>query len=150
MRLFNSFMSQDFQDRPEEAQIALAGCKFLDLLCTLELDAFQIYQWIFIRDTIETLIKTHTEGPIPIMEALNDKMVNSPIDAFDFSLIESNMEPSLGSLKRPMLTMHSISSIRQLAFFIEQIGLYVYQSSFALSKPDLPFIESLLLNDLLD
>ena len=29
-------------DRPEEAQIALAGCKFLDLLCALELDAFQM------------------------------------------------------------------------------------------------------------
>jgi len=42
MRLFNSFVYNDFQDRPEEAQIALAGCKFLDLLCTLELDAFQM------------------------------------------------------------------------------------------------------------
>jgi hypothetical protein len=42
MRLFNSFIFNDFQDRPEEAQIALAGCKFLDLLCTLELDAFQM------------------------------------------------------------------------------------------------------------
>lgn len=59
------------------------------------------------------------------------------------------MQPSLGSLKRPMLTMRTISSIRQLAFFVEHVGLYVYQSSFTLSKPDLPFIESLLQNDLL-
>ena len=49
-----------------------------------------------------------------------------------------------------MLTMHSISSIHQLSFFIEQIGLYVYQASFTLAKPDLPFIESLLLNDMLE
>lgn len=42
MRLFNSYVYQDFQDRPEEAQIILAGCKFLDLLCILELDAFQM------------------------------------------------------------------------------------------------------------
>ncbi|KAI9254739.1 Dopey, N-terminal-domain-containing protein [Helicostylum pulchrum] len=150
MRIFNSFVYNDFQDRPEEAQIALAGCKFLDLLCTLELDAFQIYQWIFIRDTVETLIKPQTEGPIPIMELLDKKLSNSPMDtAFDFSLIESSMQPSLGSLKRPMLTMRTISSIRQLAFFVEHVGLYVYQSSFTLSKPDLPFIESLLQNDLL-
>ncbi|KAI8088322.1 Dopey, N-terminal-domain-containing protein [Thamnidium elegans] len=150
MRIFNSFVYNDFQDRPEEAQIALAGCKFLDLLCTLELDAFQIYQWIFIRDTVETLIKPQVEGPIPIMELLDKKLSNSPMDtAFDFSLIESSMQPSLGSLKRPMLTMRAISSIRQLAFFVEHVGLYVYQSSFTLSKPDLPFIESLLQNDLL-
>ncbi|CEP13190.1 hypothetical protein [Parasitella parasitica] len=151
MRLFNSFVYNDFQDRPEEAQIALAGCKFLDLLCTLELDAFQIYQWIFIRDTVETIIKAKTEGPIPIMESLNEKMAKTTtVDAFDFSLSESSMQPSLGSLKRPMLTMHSISSIRQLSFFIEHVGLYVYQSSFTLSKPDLPFIESLLQADLLE
>jgi hypothetical protein len=48
-----------------------------------------------------------------------------------------------------MLTMKSISSIRQLSFFVQHVGLYVYQSSFTLSKPDLPFIESLLQNDLL-
>jgi hypothetical protein len=59
------------------------------------------------------------------------------------------MQPSLGSLKRPMLTMKSIVSVRQLSFFIEHVGLYVYQSSFTLSKPDLPFIESLLQNDLI-
>ncbi|EPB86638.1 hypothetical protein HMPREF1544_06614 [Mucor circinelloides 1006PhL] len=151
MRLFNSFVYNDFQDRPEEAQIALAGCKFLDLLCTLELDAFQIYQWIFIRDTVETVIKAKAEGPIPIMESLNEKMAKiTTADAFDFSLSESSMQPSLGSLKRPMLTMHSIASIRQLSFFVEHVGLYVYQSSFTLSKPDLPFIESLLQTDLLE
>ncbi|KAI8985936.1 Dopey, N-terminal-domain-containing protein [Pilobolus umbonatus] len=74
MRLFNSFIYDDFQDRPEEAQIALAGCKFLDLLCTLELDTFQIYQWIFIRDTVETLIKPRNEGPLPIMDLLSEKI----------------------------------------------------------------------------
>jgi hypothetical protein len=45
--------------------------------------------------------------------------------------------------------MRSIASIRQLSFFVEHVGLYVYQSSFTLSKPDLPFIESLLQNDLI-
>lgn len=67
---------------------------------------------------------------------------------FDFSLTDS-MQPSLGSLKRPMLTMRTIASIRQLSFFVEHVGLYVYQSSFTLSRPDLPFIESLLQNDLI-
>lgn len=108
------------------------------------------YQWIFIRDTVETLIKRHTEGPIPIMESIYDKISSKSTDAFDFSLSESSMQPSLGSLKRPMLTMHSITTIKQLSFFVEHVGLYVYQSSFTLSKPDLPFIESLLLSDLLE
>lgn len=49
-----------------------------------------------------------------------------------------------------MLTVRTIGSVHQLSFFIEQVGLYVYQSLFTLAKPDLPFIESLLLNDMLD
>jgi hypothetical protein len=32
------------------------------------------YQWIFIRDTVETVIKPEIEGPIPIMELLDKKL----------------------------------------------------------------------------
>ncbi|KAI9253610.1 hypothetical protein BY458DRAFT_521706 [Sporodiniella umbellata] len=151
MRLFNSFVYNDFDYRPEEAQMALAGCKFLDLLCTLELDSFQIYQWIFIRDTVDTVIKRSETGPMPILELLDEKMMAlpNPMDISAISLMETTT-PSSGSLRRPMLTMHSIGSLHQLSFFIEHVGLYVYQSSFTLAQPDLPFIESLLLTDLLE
>ncbi|KAL0092050.1 hypothetical protein J3Q64DRAFT_1635803, partial [Phycomyces blakesleeanus] len=153
IRLFDAFLYDNANDRPEEAQIGLAGCKFLDLLCALETDAFQIYQWIFIRDTVETLIKAPlNDGPTPIMEMLGEKLTEgsstSSLSSSPLSL--SSSVPPLGELKRPMLTMHSISSIRQLGFFIEHVGLYVYQSSFTLAKPDMPFIESLLHNDLLE
>ncbi|KAI9032772.1 Dopey, N-terminal-domain-containing protein [Phycomyces nitens] len=78
IRLFDAFLYDNANDRPEEAQIGLAGCKFLDLLCALETDAFQIYQWIFIRDTVETLIKAPVnDGPTPIMEMLGEKLTES-------------------------------------------------------------------------
>ncbi|KAI7867413.1 Dopey, N-terminal-domain-containing protein [Spinellus fusiger] len=152
MRLFDTFLYNTNSDRPDEAQIGFAGCKFLDLLCALETDAFQIYQWIFIRDTVEAVLKTSLHGPVPIMERLCEKLVEgSPCTDNASDTLEefTSSVPSLGELKRPMLTMHSVTSIRQLGFFIEHIGLYVYQSSFTLAKPDMPFIESLLHNDLL-
>ncbi|KAI8329724.1 Dopey, N-terminal-domain-containing protein [Chlamydoabsidia padenii] len=84
MRLFNYVLSNGIHDKPEEAQIALGGCKFLDLLCTLELDSFQVYQWIFIRDTVEAVIQrerpnTAIEPPsttttLSIMDKLSDKL----------------------------------------------------------------------------
>ncbi|KAF7726823.1 hypothetical protein EC973_008424 [Apophysomyces ossiformis] len=150
MRLFNAFLYNNANDRPEEAQIALAGCKFLDLLCTLEMDAFQIYQWIFIRDTVETIVKPQMDGPVPMMEMLEERLNQSPHVMDHFPNDTDTTIPSLGELKRPMLTMHSISSIKQLTFFIEHISLYIYQSSFTLAKADMPFIESLLQNDLLE
>lgn len=61
-----------------------------------------------------------------------------------------SVTPSLGELKRPMLTMRTITSIRQLEFFVNHVSLYVYQSTFTLAKPDMPFIDGLLQNDLLE
>ncbi|ORZ17804.1 Dopey, N-terminal-domain-containing protein [Absidia repens] len=195
MRLFNHVLSNGIHDKPEEAQIALGGCKFLDLLCTLELDSFQVYQWIFIRDTVEAVIQREqpkTVEPtstatttLPIMDKLSDKLHFSTLSSSASStstpsalssevgtnnntmtMLPMDQEggtkmmtdwphntmtvPSTGELRRPMLTMHNIGSISQLDFFIHQISLYVYQSSYMLAKPDLPFIESLLLQDLLD
>lgn len=40
------------------------------------------YQWIFIRDTVETMIKPQTEGPVPIMELLDKKLSTSPMVHF--------------------------------------------------------------------
>lgn len=166
MRLFNAFLYNNVHDRPEEAQIALAGCKFLDLLCALELDAFQIYQWIFIRDTVQEMGQRSEakeqagdeDGPMPIMDMLGGKLSaqtepSSGLDQFsvtDTVFDTTSSVPSAGQLKRPMLTMRSISSIRQLAFFIDHVNLYVYQSSYTLAQPDLPFIESLLQHDLME
>ncbi|KAI8082733.1 Dopey, N-terminal-domain-containing protein [Halteromyces radiatus] len=169
MRLFNAVLANASHDRPEEAQIALGGCKFLDLLCTLELDSFQVYQWIFIRDTVEALIQREqqpktTDMTPTMMDQLEDKiedisrttnnnaktMLMEQEGVTTMKTQHTTTLPSSGELKRPMLTMHNIGSILQLDFFIHHISLYVYQSSYMLAKPDLYFIESLLLQDLLD
>lgn len=109
------------------------------------------YQWIFIRDTIEPMmVRTKEQGPMPILDLFAEKLANqedTSMDAIEFS---GSSVPSTGQLKRPMLTMRSISSVQQLAFFVDHVGLYAYQSSFTLAKPDMPFIESLLQTDLLE
>ncbi|CAO3630393.1 unnamed protein product [Cunninghamella blakesleeana] len=178
IRVFNSFITNESLDRPEEAQIALAGCKFLDLLCTLEMDSFQVYQWIFIRDTVDAVIKREETQQVSMMSKLSHSLHKHCQSEMDKTTSDSNGSPflldrhanhfktdhhgnnvvassssslpSVGELKRPMLTMHSIGSIVQLSFFIEHLHLYVYQSSYMLAKPDMPFIESLLLQDLLE
>lgn len=139
------------------------------------------YQWIFISDTVDAVIKREETRQVSMMNKLSDTLHNqyqSEIDKTtgDISnngsntfMLEENHNnqfskisyqgnnrvstsslPSAGELRRPMLTMHSIGSIVQLSFFIEHVHLYVYQSSYMLAKPDIPFIESLLLQDLLE
>ena len=57
---------------------------------------------------------------------------------------------SNGDSKRQMLTLKSITSIRQLEFFVRNVSLYVYQSIYTLAKPDIQYIESLLENCMLE
>lgn len=49
-----------------------------------------------------------------------------------------------------MLTLKSITSIRQLEFFVRNVSLYNYQSICTLAKPDFQYIESLLENDMIE
>ncbi|RUS26035.1 hypothetical protein BC938DRAFT_471306 [Jimgerdemannia flammicorona] len=153
IRLFSMFMQDEAADKPEEANIFLAACKFLDLLCTLETDTFQIYQWIFINDTIDVLNHNiRNEEPHALMDRLGEKLSQQRVVTPDrVTVIDfPSVSPSLGELKRPMLTMRTITSIRQLEFFVNHVSLYVYQSTFTLAKPDMLFIDGLLQNDLLE
>ncbi|KAI9289079.1 Dopey, N-terminal-domain-containing protein [Umbelopsis sp. AD052] len=153
MRLFNSFLGNDMTAKPEEAQIALAGCKFLDLLCTLETESFQIYQWIFIVDDIDALLQKKSH-PSTIIERFASKLASSAtgIDHYAEQPVPSNpsIDTSNGERKRPMLTMRNIGSVHQLEFFVNHISLYVYQANLSLAPPDIAFIEGLLQNDLLE
>ncbi|RUP50361.1 Dopey, N-terminal-domain-containing protein [Jimgerdemannia flammicorona] len=153
IRLFSMFMQDEAADKPEEANIFLAACKFLDLLCTLETDTFQIYQWIFINDTIDVLNHNiRNEEPHALMDRLGEKLSQQRVVTPDRATVIDfpSVSPSLGELKRPMLTMRTITSIRQLEFFVNHVSLYVYQSTFTLAKPDMLFIDGLLQNDLLE
>lgn len=153
MRLFNSFLDNGLTEKPEEAQIALAGCKFLDLLCTLETDTFQIYQWIFIRDDIDALLQKR-ESSAPIIDRFAEKLASTSIDSDSAHTDQNNYAPNIdassGERKRPMLTMRNISSVHQLDFFVNHLSLYVYQANLSLAPPDMMFIMGLLQNDLLD
>jgi hypothetical protein len=60
------------------------------------------------------------------------------------------MLSSNGLYRRPMLTVRNITSIQELGFFVKSVSQYVYQSTYTLAKPDIPYIENLLENDLLE
>lgn len=49
-----------------------------------------------------------------------------------------------------MLTLKSITSVRQLEFFVRNVSLYNYQYIYTLAKPDYQYIESLLENDMIE
>ncbi|CAG8446762.1 2882_t:CDS:10 [Ambispora leptoticha] len=171
-RLFE-FLQQEMPPEQEVLNVFLAACKFLDLLFVLQTDEFQVYEWMFITDTIDVIYRSTPGSSYAQLDKLSEKLIAQ--QSGDFKNTQANQIPkkskrtgspspqpqpsSISSsishlttdeLKRPMLTMRIITDLGQLEFFVRHVSLYVYQSTFSLAEPDLVYIESLLENDLLD
>ncbi|CAG8453950.1 6582_t:CDS:10 [Scutellospora calospora] len=166
LRLCGSYLQKDTTakdnskgaaEQPEVANSLLAACKFLDLLFVMQTNSFQPYEWIFISNTINVIKRTLEYSPYALLDKLSDHLSGHE-DPSKLSLdnlsnnkfIWGTHSISSGGYKRPMLTLHNITSIRQLELFLRNISLYVYHSTYTLAKPDIQFIESLLENDLLE
>ncbi|CAG8433328.1 13062_t:CDS:10 [Ambispora gerdemannii] len=178
IRLFGILQQEILPEQPEVLNVFLASCKFLDLLFVLQTDEFQVYEWIFITDTIDVIYRSASESSYAQLDKLGEKLIVQHERSGDSKNTQANqiskkpkrtsspLPPQLpsisssstslishstgGDLKRPMLTMRTITNLGQLEFFVRHVSLYVYQSTFSLAEPDLAYIESLLENDLLD
>ncbi|CAG8542048.1 7991_t:CDS:10 [Funneliformis mosseae] len=163
VRLFGMFLQKEpIEQQSEVANVFLAACKFLDLLFVLQTNDFQVYEWMFISDTINVINHALEWSPYALMDKLADHLSGQQQDLSKLHLdniasqvrAESPLSRALtfsnGDSKRPMLTLKSITSIRQLEFFVRNVSLYVYKSIYTLAKPDIPYIESLLENDMLE
>ncbi|KAJ1650736.1 hypothetical protein GGF38_005754 [Coemansia sp. RSA 25] len=52
-------------------------------------------------------------------------------------------------LKRPIIRVRSVTSIRELDAFVHNASVQAYQAAFTLAEPDTEFIEALLVSDLI-
>ncbi|KAJ2772292.1 hypothetical protein IWQ56_001446, partial [Coemansia nantahalensis] len=65
-------------------------------------------------------------------------------------LEREDLEPLAASpLKRPIVRMRAVSSIRELDVFLHNASVQTYQAAITLAEPDHEFIEALLVSDLL-
>ncbi|CAB4494243.1 hypothetical protein RhiirA1_417017 [Rhizophagus irregularis] len=161
VRLFGMFLQKEPIEQPSEVvNVFLATCKFLDLLFILQTNDFQVYEWMFISDTINIINHALEWSPYALMDKLADHLSGHQDDLSKLHL--DNIEVRAGSpllrtptfsngeFKRPMLTLKSITSVRQLEFFVRNVSLYNYQYIYTLAKPDYQYIESLLENDMIE
>ncbi|KAG0232967.1 hypothetical protein BGW42_007780 [Actinomortierella wolfii] len=83
--LFSMFLN-DEADKPEQTQLFLAACKFLDLLFVLENGQYFIHQWIFISDAIHKTVMNSPMGepvPVALMDRMGKKLFEeSPIEGY--------------------------------------------------------------------
>ncbi|KAJ1948638.1 hypothetical protein EC988_005093 [Linderina pennispora] len=70
--------------------------------------------------------------------------------AGELSMSEGSLQ-SLGTrpLKRPIIRVRSVTSIRELDAFVHNASVQAYQTAYTMAEPDMQFIEALLVSDLM-
>ncbi|KAJ2840771.1 hypothetical protein FBU31_000134 [Coemansia sp. 'formosensis'] len=77
MRLFHQQLNREGREEPEQANLFLAACKFLDLLFILGTDDFLVHQWIFITDTIDALHGSRSSSSA-LLDQLSSRLLSMP------------------------------------------------------------------------
>ncbi|KAI7822798.1 Dopey, N-terminal-domain-containing protein [Kickxella alabastrina] len=205
MRLCTQQLNREGREDPEQANLFLAACKFLDLLFILGTDDFLVHQWIFITDTIDALYGSRSVS-YALLDRLSSRLlsmpssnagrrVSRPGDQMNFGALASNLDsdtypkvlfsdsddptnlvyqqvsPAAAELtksgiidlasdadlqtlsgrplKRPIIRVRSVTSIRELDAFVHNASVQTYQAAYTMAEPDVEFIEALLVSDLM-
>ncbi|KAJ2007301.1 hypothetical protein GGI04_001560 [Coemansia thaxteri] len=200
MRLCLQQLNREGREDPEQANLFLSACKFLDLLFVLGTDDFLVHQWIFITDTIDALYGSRSSSSA-LLDQLSSRLLSMPVsrrkprsdglasanarttagldsETYPAILLSDSDDPTnlvhhqmsaegaaaasalgleraelqdLGGrpLKRPIIRVRSVTSIRELDAFVHNASAQAYQTAFTLAEPDTEFIESLLVSDLI-
>ncbi|KAJ1819985.1 hypothetical protein LPJ75_001054, partial [Coemansia sp. RSA 2598] len=80
MRLCNQQLGREGREDPEQANLFMAACKFLDLLFILGSDEFLVHQWIFITDTIDALYGSRSVSSA-LLDQLSSRLLSIPSKA---------------------------------------------------------------------
>ncbi|ETW86774.1 hypothetical protein HETIRDRAFT_30556 [Heterobasidion irregulare TC 32-1] len=136
-RLLDQLMTILPTDGSEDLPLVLSACKFLDLLLVLQTEDFQVYQWIFITDTVDAVYRPDDWLPEAMFDQLAEIGSRLPITE---GVVPSSRGPPSSplfatsideerSMRRPMLNdLRQIDSIRDLVPFFSSVSIASYES----------------------
>lgn len=160
----------DPDERYSNAAI-LHACKLLDLLVTLSPDDFQLYEWLFLTDTIDSVYKPASWTPTALADDVAETLAtaqieNTPINPHGHQFnATANIQ---GGRRRPFLDtilaglgddldasdLRSLSKSelanRVLRPFLGQLSMVAFEQTYGLLEPDIEACIRDTLADLFD
>jgi protein dopey len=160
--------SEDFEKYSNISVIQ--ACKLLDLLVTLDLDEFQLHEWLFITDTIDAVYRPPNTTSHALVDTLSDSLSRLTIEseASDISAPSATpLSASTGAkLRKPILDVLLESTnvdiadlrampkqdlaVRLLKPFFGQLSLLAFEATYGMLQPDHEFCLDGLLEDIFE
>lgn len=167
-KAFNVLLERPRQMTQEELRTLVSACKLLDQLLVMGLEDFKPYEWLFICDNMEAIMKNSDDRPAGIIDkiAMSGVLTLTSEDVslfqqkwFLFCLLTSLQAMSLASvdrdddtgpkLRRPfLLNPGPINLLSQLKPFFEHLAIYAFEAQYSLANIDLEACEEEIMRDL--
>jgi len=144
-RVFEQTVSSPPSDGSEDLQLILAASKFLDLSLVLQTEEFQMYQWIFVTDTVDAVYHPDAWYPEALLDQLSTIVGDLPVTVTttqspgSWRLPDGESTPltpfrptAQQTMRRPLLgSLRQIDSIRDLLPFFSHVSISTYEGVYA-------------------
>ncbi|KAI2467227.1 putative regulator of reproduction dopa [Annulohypoxylon bovei var. microspora] len=145
----------------------LQACKLLDLLIAAAPDDFQLHEWLFVTDTIDSIYRSASYQPVALVDELSEELGNtgtstSALQTESAAAMAATNSSSGMPLRRPLLG-HPGGINDELAVdrkdelvakilrpFFGQLSIYAFESTYAMGVLDVETCVDGLLRDLFD
>ncbi|KIW02889.1 uncharacterized protein PV09_05939 [Verruconis gallopava] len=141
----------------------LQACKVLDLLVALDLDDFQLHEWLFITDTIDAVYRPSNFASAALADEVAEALGSTSLENRTTWRQESTssgkrcsfLEPLLSGLEDVEASELKLLPRRDLATrilqpFFGQLSIMSFEATYEMTKPDMEAFENSLLLDLFE
>ena len=130
----------------------LQACKLLDTLLTLELDEFQMQEWLFISDTTDAVYRPPHLLSVALVDDLTEALDEQKSQASGHLATDTSTEK-----RKPLLTKKLIEGVprekmmdKVLRPFFRQLSIHAFESTYGMQAPDWEACLGEVLGDLFD
>lgn len=142
----------------------LQACKLLDLLVILAPEDFQMHEWIFITDTIDSVYHPDQWDPVALVDEITEDMGSSaPVQSPNALNQDTALETTLsenrnGGFRTLLLDVKDNASkmgkdeivAKILRPFFAQLSIHAYEATYSMEPADAGPCEEALLQDIFD
>ncbi|KAF2663464.1 hypothetical protein BT63DRAFT_407652 [Microthyrium microscopicum] len=147
----------------------IQACKVLDTLTTLDLDDFQLHEWLYITDSIDAVYRPEHFTPVALVDSLAENIaaITAEPDAGDMLATPQNIISTATGQKRRLVMNSLLNSatmdvadlramqkedlaVRILRPFFGQLSILSFEATYGMIAPDVEDCVDGLIKDLFE
>ena len=132
----------------------LQTCKLLDTLLSLQIDEFQMQEWLFVADTTDALYRPPELRSVALVDELAEDLDSSAGSAITNSMFVFDGQ---SDMRKPLLSAEATRNVsneemmdKVLRPFFRQLSIFAFESTYSMQKPDWKASFDDLMTDLFD